>query len=96
MVNAVSYGLKALRRSVSSHFESGAGGVVVGDDARIGPGVHVYAFDHVFDDADVPVKDQGVRSVGVVVGADVWIGANACVLGAFCYHTGPRTTASAR
>jgi acetyltransferase-like isoleucine patch superfamily enzyme len=50
----------------------------------------------VFDDADVPVKDQGVRSVGVVVGADVWIGANACVLGAFYYHTGPRTTASAR
>jgi acetyltransferase-like isoleucine patch superfamily enzyme len=47
----------------------------VGDGTRIASGAALYAFDHGFR-PDRPVKDQPVRSQGLRIGADVWIGAN--------------------
>ena len=58
--------------------DGGAAGVVVGDDVRIATGAVLFAFDHGIE-PDQPVRKQPVRSRGIRVGSDVWIGANAGV-----------------
>lgn len=58
--------------------DGGRAGVVLGEGARVASGAALYAFDHGFA-PDAPVREQPVRSRGIVVGADVWIGAGACV-----------------
>lgn len=58
--------------------DGGTKGITVGDGTRIATGATLFAFDHGLA-PDRPVKDQPVRSKGIRVGADVWIGANAGV-----------------
>ena len=55
-------------------------------DVEIGPAtivadwVYVCDFDHVTDDINLPIKDQGIVKTPVRVGADVWIGTKASIL----------------
>jgi acetyltransferase-like isoleucine patch superfamily enzyme len=42
--------------------------------------VYVCDFDHRFDDAQRPIKDQGIVKSPVRIGADVWVGVKASVL----------------
>jgi acetyltransferase-like isoleucine patch superfamily enzyme len=49
---------------------------VVGAGTRIASGACLYAFDHGLDPART-VREQPVTSLGIRIGADVWIGANA-------------------
>lgn len=76
------HGPLTLGRDVSVNaratLDGGAKGITVGDGTRIATGAVLYAFDHGLA-PDRPVKDQPVRSRGITVGADVWIGANAGV-----------------
>lgn len=58
--------------------DGGRAGIEIGRATRIATGVVVYAFDHGIA-AGVPIRDQPVRSRGVRIGEDVWIGANAGV-----------------
>jgi len=58
--------------------DGGSAGVVIGEGTRIATGATVYAFDHGLD-AGMPIRQQGVVSVGIHIGRDVWIGANAGV-----------------
>jgi acetyltransferase-like isoleucine patch superfamily enzyme len=58
--------------------DGGAAGVRIGDSTRIAAGAAIYAFDHGLA-PDRSVREQPVRSRGIVIGADVWIGANAGV-----------------
>jgi acetyltransferase-like isoleucine patch superfamily enzyme len=58
--------------------DGGARGISIGDDTRIASGVAIYAFDHGIS-PDRPVRSQPVRSVGITIGCDVWIGANVCI-----------------
>lgn len=60
------------------HLEGGAAGIVVGDDTRLAAGVRMFAFDHGMA-PDRPIRAQPVRSSGIRIGADVWIGAGAGV-----------------
>jgi acetyltransferase-like isoleucine patch superfamily enzyme len=57
------------------HLDGGAAGITVGDDTRIAAGCKLYAFDHGFA-PDRPVREQPVRSRGIRVGKDVWLGAD--------------------
>jgi acetyltransferase-like isoleucine patch superfamily enzyme len=56
--------------------DGGRAGIEVGDGTRIATGVTVFAFDHGLD-AGSDIRTQPVRSRGIVIGRDVWIGANA-------------------
>ncbi len=56
--------------------DGGRAGVRIGAYARIASGVAMYAFDHGMS-PDARIVDQPVRSRGIDVGSDVWIGANA-------------------
>lgn len=58
----------------------GQGGIEIGDNVIIGPGVQVFSENHNFSDINVNIKDQGVSRNGVVIKSDCWIGAGAIIL----------------
>lgn len=62
----------------NARLDGGAAGITVGAGTRIASGACLYAFDHGLA-PDRELRVQPVTSRGITVGADVWIGANACV-----------------
>ncbi|MEL7370413.1 MAG: acyltransferase [Myxococcota bacterium] len=56
--------------------DGGSAGIRVGPGTRIASGASVYAFDHGMA-PDRPIRAQPVRSRGIEIGADVWLGARA-------------------
>jgi acetyltransferase-like isoleucine patch superfamily enzyme len=55
-------------------YADGLGGLRIGDDARIGPGVKIVAFNH-----GIPYGEPDTMR-GITIGRRVWLGANAVVL----------------
>ena len=64
--------------NAGARLEGGRKGLHIGDGTRIASGAALYAFDHGLK-PDRDLKDQPVRSRGIRIGRDVWIGANAGV-----------------
>lgn len=58
--------------------DGGRKGIVVGEGSRIATRASLFAFDHGIA-PDRFIRDQPVRSRGIVLGKDVWIGAGAIV-----------------
>jgi acetyltransferase-like isoleucine patch superfamily enzyme len=58
--------------------DGGSAGVMIGRDSRIASGTSIFAFDHGMH-PDRLVREQPVRSRGIVIGDDVWIGANVSI-----------------
>jgi acetyltransferase-like isoleucine patch superfamily enzyme len=58
----------------------GAGGVSVGNDVLISPGVVLTSFQHGFKERSFPMVQQEPTLSPVVIGDDVYIGANAVIL----------------
>jgi acetyltransferase-like isoleucine patch superfamily enzyme len=58
----------------------GQGGITIGDDVYLAPLVQLLAVDHVFDDLDTPISQQPIRTRGITIEDDVWIGGGAIVL----------------
>ncbi len=56
--------------------DGGAAGIHIGEGSRIATGASLYAFDHGLA-PDRPIREQPVTSRGIVLGKDVWVGANA-------------------
>lgn len=56
--------------------DGGAKGIRLGAGTRIASGAVLYAFDHGLAE-ERSIREQPVRSRGIVLGEDVWIGANA-------------------
>lgn len=63
----------------SNTYVYGRGGVTFGDNALIGPGCAIVAGEHDLG-AEIPVSQAATRGGPIVIGPDVWIGANAVVL----------------
>lgn len=57
----------------------GQGGITIGDRVYTAPLVQVLAVNHVFDDPDRPIVEQGITAEGIVIEDDVWIGAGAII-----------------
>ena len=64
--------------NAGARLDGGRKGIAIGDGTRIASGAALYAFDHGLK-PDRDLKDQPVRSRGIRIGRDVWIGANAGV-----------------
>ena len=62
--------------NAGARLDGGRKGLVIGDGTRIASGAALYAFDHGMK-PDRELRDQPVRSRGIRLGRDVWIGANA-------------------
>ncbi len=52
-----------------------SGGVEIGDNVMLGPGVKIWSLNHVFARTDQPIHEQGYEFKKVVIGNGVWIGA---------------------
>ena len=57
-----------------------SGHIRIGNHVMISPRVSIYAENHVFTDPAIPMKDQGVTRVAVVIEDDCWIAANSIIL----------------
>ncbi|WP_324184883.1 acyltransferase [Endobacterium cereale] len=57
-----------------------SGKIRCGDGVRIASLVSIVGFNHGFDDPDTPINDQPHITLGITIGDDVWIGANAVIL----------------
>lgn len=62
--------------NAGARLDGGSKGITVGRGTRIASGAAIYAFDHRMA-PERSIREQTVRSKGVVIGADCWIGANA-------------------
>jgi acetyltransferase-like isoleucine patch superfamily enzyme len=58
----------------------GQGGILIGDNVYTSPGVQMVAVNHVYDDPERPIIEQGITAQGIVVEDNVWIGSNAIIL----------------
>lgn len=81
--------LRAGERGITVHdgaginmrtFVDGNGGVEIGPNALLSPGVQLISGNHVFSDPDVPIKHQGTAYGKVAIGEDCWLGTNVVVL----------------
>lgn len=61
-------------------FLGGQGGIEIGENVIIGPGVKIFSENHVFEDMVIPIKKQGVTRIGVKIGDNCWIGSNVTIL----------------
>jgi len=59
---------------------SGTAGIQIGDHVMIAANSVLVANNHRYDRVDVPMKEQGLTSLGIVLEDDVWIGANCTIL----------------
>ncbi|MBK5002883.1 acyltransferase [Pseudomonas sp. S31] len=62
------------------NFINAQGGIKIGRKVIVGPHVRFLSENHIFSDIEVPIKEQGVTRVGIVIEDNVWIGAAACIL----------------
>lgn len=53
---------------------------LIGNNVIMGPDVKIYTRNHNFDLLDLPIQLQGSSNETVVIGNDVWIGANSIIL----------------
>ena len=58
----------------------GPGGIELGNDVVCGPNVVIVAMNYRYGTLGVPFSQQGVSSLGVRIGSNVWIGANSTIL----------------
>lgn len=58
----------------------GQGGIEIGDNVIVGPGVKIFSENHNFSDLKINIKDQGVMRNGVCIKNNVWIGAGVTIL----------------
>ena len=57
-----------------------AGGIEIGDNTIVGIYVTMHSENHVFSDADKPIREQGVSHKGIKIGSNCWIGAKVTIL----------------
>ena len=55
--------------------DGGRVGIKIHNQARLAAYCHLYAFDHGVD-IEIPIYQQPVRSQGIEIGKDVWLGAH--------------------
>jgi acetyltransferase-like isoleucine patch superfamily enzyme len=57
----------------------GQGGVRIGNDVIVGPGLRIFSENHNYTDADTIIRNQGERRACVRIGDNCWIGANVVI-----------------
>lgn len=56
------------------------GNVLIGNNCLIAPNCILAGSNHIFADDSIPINKQGVKSKGIVIGENVWIGASSVIL----------------
>lgn len=58
----------------------GQGGVTIGDDCLLGPGVIIVSENHASSSTEIPIREQGSIRAPICIGDDCWIGSGAKIL----------------
>ncbi|MFW5908729.1 MAG: acyltransferase [Desulfosalsimonas sp.] len=61
------------------NFIQALGGVTLGNDVMLAPGVKIWSVNHNYKERDMLIKKQGQRKAPVFIGNDVFIAANAFI-----------------
>ena len=56
------------------------GGIYIGNNVRIASHVSIISANHIFNDINIPIKDQGETKIGITIEDDVWIGTGVKIL----------------
>jgi acetyltransferase-like isoleucine patch superfamily enzyme len=56
------------------------GEIIIGKNVLIGPKVNIIAYNHSFEDINIPIKKQKSKTSPIIIEDDVWIGANVTIL----------------
>lgn len=56
-----------------------SGKITIGNNVMLGPRVSIYAENHVFDNPNMTIKEQGIERWDVVIEDDCWIASNAVI-----------------
>lgn len=72
----------------SGSFVGGQGGISIGRDVIIGPGVRIFSENHNYEFLDRPIRSQGETRLGVTIADDCWIGASAVIVDGVSIGTG--------
>jgi len=81
--------LRAGERGITVHdnvginarsFLDGNGGIEIGPNTLLSPGVQCISGNHVVDDRETPIRQQGTAYGKVTIGEDCWLGTNVVVL----------------
>ena len=81
--------LRAGERGITLHdnvgintrsYLEGNGGVEIGPNTLLSPGVHCVSGNHIFDNPNVPIKYQGTALGKITIVEDCWLGSNVLVL----------------
>jgi acetyltransferase-like isoleucine patch superfamily enzyme len=59
---------------------AGAAGIEMGDHVICGPNVSIIACNYRYENLEIPLEEQGITSLGIRIGRNVWIGANSVIL----------------
>lgn len=57
-----------------------AGGLFIGRDTIVGPKTIIHTANHIYDDLDIPIREQGWVKKPVVIENDVWVAAGCIIL----------------
>ena len=56
------------------------GPVIIGNHVNLAQSITVTALNHIFEDSDKRIDEQGVSTSAVIIEDDIWVGANAVIL----------------
>ncbi len=80
-----------LGNRVSIHhncYIGGRGNINIGDYVSIACNTIIISEDHIFDDLNKNIKEQGIKEKRIIIEDNVWIGANTKILGGITVKTG--------
>ncbi|MGU3293315.1 acyltransferase [Williamsia sp. M5A3_1d] len=66
-----------------------SGGIQIGSDVIVGPGLFIHSQNHVYSDPDTLIREQGTIESSVVISDNCWIGSRVTILAGT--SIGPRT-----
>mgnify|MGYP001551434155 CR=1 FL=1 len=58
----------------------GHGGLIIGNNVIIAANTVIIPANHIYSDPEKPIRLQGHTREGIIIGNDVWIGANCSIL----------------
>ena len=70
-------------------------GIEIGNDVSIAHDVSIISFEHVYDNLNIPIKDQGLKSKKIKINDNVWVAAKAVLLAGTVINSGAIIGASA-
>ncbi len=73
----------SIGNNVSIHpmcYIQASGGIEIGNDVSIAHGVTLMTENHSYNEMNMPIKDQPIKKLPIVIEDDVWIGAKATIL----------------